>query len=141
MAQHPKCFLPTESLPANYRVSRYVDSDGADRFDCRVISVRKDRLHLLGFRVLGKSTVIANDRVAAIFCDLRRKNLGAMQRTLRERLGGPTKIEGYVGFDGCKCEAIHWSNDVSDIVLNQCGQSTPTVSLFYTRHSDLVAKP
>jgi hypothetical protein len=141
MAQHPKCFLPTESLPANYKVSRYRDSNGDDCFDCRVTSVEKDRLHLLGFKVLAKSTVIANDRVAAIFYDLRRKDLGAIERSLRERLGGPTKIEGYSGLDGCKCEAIHWSNDISDIILNQCGDSTPTVSLFYTRRNELVAKP
>ena len=51
MAQHPNCFLPRESIPSNYRVSRYRDNLGENNFDCQVTSVRDERLHLLGFRV------------------------------------------------------------------------------------------
>lgn len=138
MAQHPNCFLPPESLPTNYKVSRYRDNLGDDKFDCRVTSVRHDQLHLLGFRVRAKSTVIVNGHVAAIFYDLRRKDFSAIESTLRERLGGPTeeKIDSYMGHNGCKGKEIHWKNGVSDIVLiDECEHDGygAAVNLFYTR--------
>lgn len=110
-------------------------------------SVRHDQLHLLGFRVRAKSTVIVNGHVAAIFYDLRRKDFSAVESTLRERLGGPTeeKFDGYIGHDGCKGEEIHWRNDVSDIVLiDECEHDeygAAAVNLFYTRRADFSTKP
>jgi hypothetical protein len=90
---------------------------------------------------------IENDHVAAIFYDLRRHDFSAVESTLRGRMGEPTeeKIDGYSGHDGCKGKEIHWSNDVSDIVLiDQCEHDKygeTAVNLFYTRRADLIAKP
>lgn len=139
IAQHPNCFLPRESLPANYKVSRNRDNLGEDSSDCEETSIRNDRLHLLGFRVRKKSTVISSDRVVAIFYDLRHKDFSAIENTLHHRLGRPTeeKIDGYTGHNGCKGKEIHWRNEVSDIVLtDECENdeyAVTLISLFYTR--------
>jgi hypothetical protein len=145
--QHPNCFLPTESLPTNYKAYRYRDNVGVDRFDCQVTSGRQVHLHLLGFRVRKESTVISNGHVTAIFYDLRRKDFSAVERTFRKRLGGPTeeKPDGYIAHDGCKCKEIHWRNDVSDIVLvDECEHDkyeVAAVNLFYLHRDDLTTKP
>ena len=138
-AQHPNCFLPIENLPTNYKVWRYMDH-GENRFECRVTSVENDQLHLLGFNVMTKQTVIAKGHVAAIFYDLPRKDIAAIESTLRERLGGPTEgnVDGYIGRDGCRGREIHWRNEVSEIVLiDECENDkygVTAINLFYTRH-------
>jgi hypothetical protein len=142
MAQHPNCFVPTENLPTNYKVWRYVDH-GENRFSCRISSTENDRLQMLGFSVKTKQAVIANDHVVAIFYDLRPSEFSAMESKLRERLGGPTeeKLDGYTGRDGCKGKEIHWRTEVSDIVLiDQCENDrygATAINLFYTRRAAL----
>jgi hypothetical protein len=145
-ADNPNCFLPKDSLPVNYKVSRYRNNLGDDTFDCLVKSANNDPLHLLGFSVREKSTVIENDHIAAIFYRIRRADYSAIKSTLHDRLGEPTEVEmdGYRGDGDCKGDQIHWSNDVSDIVLiDECddhgGPSSlgGNLNLFYTRRADL----
>jgi hypothetical protein len=146
MAQHPNCFMPTENLPTNYKVWRYVDH-GQNRFSCRITSTENDRLQMLGFSVKMKQAVIADDHVVAVFYDLPRREFSAMESRLRERLGGPTEenLGSYIGRNGCKGKEIHWRNEVSDIVLvDQCENDkygAAVVNLFYTRRADFSTKP
>jgi hypothetical protein len=145
-ANSPKCFMPMESLPTNYKVWRY-RKDGDNRFDCRITSSEKEQPLLLGFSLMVKQTVIADDHVAAIFYNFRRADFSEIEGKLRIRLGHPTveKIDGYSGRDGCKGKEIHWTNDVSDIVLiNHCEEDefgATALNLFYTRRANFETKP
>lgn len=139
-ANNPNCFLPTESLPANYKAAVRSGDEREKTFDCRITSVGTDEFRLLGLPVRARSTVLVNDRVAAIFYDFRRKNFRAIEKVVRMHLGKPTeeKPDGYIGHDGCKGREIHWANAVSDIVLvDECGEGKTTLNMFYTDSSDL----
>jgi hypothetical protein len=140
-ANNPDCFLPKESLPANYKVWRWTDQ-GEKHFSCRITSRGNAEFQLHGLPAQVRQTVLVNDRVAAIFYTFRHRNLRALARILRADLGQPTeqKMDGYSGHDGCRGEEIHWTNAVSDVVLiDQCERDdgAAALNLFYTRVDDL----